>query len=294
MIKDWDFIITDKFEVETQVMSLPKFIKIKNVKPGEPRYMRLRAARVVRLHKFSREKTPHEYYFSELQLYMPFEKEEELEPQSLEKCKEKYDQISHNGKRKVFNVKSVLMEHLESVEDGTEKAQEMLSTCVGDTLDPAKEQEDDDCEEEGIHDYPEFMVKDPGEYNKIENVKKGNIYKIIELYSDDKIEEITRNLDEEQRLVLDIAVAYAKSILKSRKTHQFSQPPLLIIQGGAGSGKSTLIDTVCQQIEKILRKSGDDPNHPYCLKVAYTGTAAANIKGQTLHNAFSFNFGNTF
>ena len=98
MIKDWDFIITYKFEVETQVMSLPKFIKIKNLKPGEPRYMRLRAARVVRLHKLSREKTPHEYYFSELQLYMPFEKEEELEPQSLEKCKGKYEQISeHNG-----------------------------------------------------------------------------------------------------------------------------------------------------------------------------------------------------
>ena len=192
------------------------------------------------------------------------------------------------------DVKCVLMEHLESVEDGTDKAQEMLSTCVGDTLDPAKEQDDDDCEEEGIHDHPEFIVKDPGEYNKIENVKKGNMYKIIELYSDDKIEEITRNLDEEQRMVLDIAVAFAKSILKSRKTHQFSQPPLLIIQGGAGSGKSTLIDAVCQQIEKILRKSGDDPNHPYCLKVAYTGTAAANIKGQTLHSAFSFNFGNTF
>ena len=49
-----------------------------------------------------------------------------------------------------------------------------------------------------------------------------------------------------------------------------------------------------QQIEKILRKSGDDPKNPYCLKVAFTGTAAANILGQTMHSAFSFNFGNSF
>ena len=30
------------------------------------------------------------------------------------------------------------------------------------------------------------------------------------------------------------------------------------------------------------------------IKAAFTGTAAANIKGQTLHNAFTFSFGNEF
>ena len=68
----------------------------------------------------------------------------------------------------------------------------------------------------------------------------------------------------------------------------------MIIQGGAGSGKSTVIDATCQQIEKILRTEGDNPDHPYCIRAAYTGTAASNIQGQTLHSAFSFNFGNTF
>ena len=47
-------------------------------------------------------------------------------------------------------------------------------------------------------------------------------------------------------------------------------------------------------MEKIFRKPGDNPSHPYMLKVAFTGTAAANIKGQTLHSAFSFSFGNEF
>ena len=68
----------------------------------------------------------------------------------------------------------------------------------------------------------------------------------------------------------------------------------MIVEGGAGTGKSTVIDALSQQMEKIFRKSGDDPTHPYIIKCAFTGTAAANIMGQTMHSAFSFNFGNEF
>ena len=47
-------------------------------------------------------------------------------------------------------------------------------------------------------------------------------------------------------------------------------------------------------MERIFRTPGDNPNHPYIITAAFTGTAAAKIKGQTLHSAFSFNFGNEF
>ena len=43
-----------------------------------------------------------------------------------------------------------------------------------------------------------------------------------------------------------------------------------------------------------MRCSGDNPEHPCCIKAAFTGTVAANIKRQTLHSAFSFSFGNEF
>ena len=49
-----------------------------------------------------------------------------------------------------------------------------------------------------------------------------------------------------------------------------------------------------QLTEKILSRSGDSPSHPYIIKAAFTGTAAANIMGQTMHSAFSFNFGNEY
>ena len=47
-----------------------------------------------------------------------------------------------------------------------------------------------------------------------------------------------------------------------------------------------------QWIHLILKKEGDNPDCPYVIVTAPTGTAAANIRGQTLHSALSFNFGN--
>ena len=45
-------------------------------------------------------------------------------------------------------------------------------------------------------------------------------------------------------------------------------------------------------MEFILRKPGDNPEQPYIIRAAFTGTAASNIDGQTLNSAFNFPFGN--
>ena len=45
-----------------------------------------------------------------------------------------------------------------------------------------------------------------------------------------------------------------------------------------------------QWMEKIFPEEGDNPEHTYILVCAPTGTAAADIHGQTLHHSFSFNF----
>ena len=45
---------------------------------------------------------------------------------------------------------------------------------------------------------------------------------------------------------------------------------------------------------KYFRKENDNPEHPYILVCAPTGTTAAVIHGQTLHHSFSFNFGNEY
>ena len=108
---------------------------------------------------------------------------------------------------------------------------------------------------------------------------------------------MTLRLDDEQRRVLDIGVDYAKNLVKAKNTKDgmtSTLVPFVVIQGGAGAGKSNVIDILSQRMEKILRSSGDNPNHPYIVKAAFTGTAAANIEGQTMTSAFSFKFGNEF
>jgi len=99
-------------------------------------------------------------------------------------------------------------------------------------------------------------------------------------------------LDEYQKIALEKAVEYAQNVLIARRTNTaLPEAPMILIHGGAGSGKSTLIDSIFQTLHHLFQKEGDDPDCPYILLSAFTGTAAANIKGQTLHTLFSFNFG---
>ena len=93
-------------------------------------------------------------------------------------------------------------------------------------------------------------------------------------------------------MVLDI-VKYAKDLVKARKMHNpLPKAPLLMEHGGAGAGKSTVIDTIANWTQKILQQAGDNVEQPYIVKTAFTGCAASNIKGHTLHGTFGFSFDN--
>ena len=62
----------------------------------------------------------------------------------------------------------------------------------------------------------------------------------------------------------------------------------LFITGGAGVGKSLLIRTLYQTLHRLLcSELGQNPEDPRILLCAYTGLAAYNIQGSTLHSAFS-------
>ena len=83
---DHDIIITHDFSIKKESYSLPRFISLLNLKPGEPKFMKKRRKRVIRIHKFNSTTQPHEYRFSQLQLYYPFKKEEDLGPDNFETC----------------------------------------------------------------------------------------------------------------------------------------------------------------------------------------------------------------
>ena len=123
-------------------------------------------------------------------------------------------------------------------------------------------------------------------------VSDGYRFKAIDISNEDELYILARRLHPEQRIAFDKVLKYCLQQVMSLAAHLPPPPPIrLIIHGGAGAGKSTVIRAISKWAEKILRKAGDHPNKPRILLAAPTGMAASLIGGTTLHSAFRFNFG---
>ena len=82
-----------------------------------------------------------------------------------------------------------------------------------DILDSALEQDNYECEAVGTTEHPEFAFKDPDDVNSEDNAKRR--YKSIVLADDISLDQMSSQLDKDQRKVFDICIDYAISIKKS-------------------------------------------------------------------------------
>ncbi len=260
---------------------LPKRIALKGeFYPGEPRYMKLRRPLVVRYHKFRKSTESHDYLFSELELFHVFlsEKERVKCMEDFEYCLEIYQRSLEN----INYVRSKTMPFVNHVEDGLEKAEEIYNEDnVAETLDPQADQDNAECEDEGILDQEKFIAFD---YDKLEETyaeKSDALFRRIELNSTDELNQKMLSLDDDQKFVLEIVINYTKQYKRSLLMKVPPPKPLrLKVLGSAGSGKSHLIELICQWVERLLRREGDDLDQPYIVKTAYTGAASCNIGGK--------------
>ena len=147
---------------------------------------------------------------------------------------------------------------------------------------------------EGQTEHPEYLHLDTDGLTEYKDERiPSSLFKSIVIPDMKELRIETQRLDEFQKEVINISVGYAKDIVKSRRDGNSAPKPIyLIVHGGAGAGKSTVISLVSKWCHSILAKDGDDVECPYIIKTAFTGTAASNIEGQTLHTSFSFNFDN--
>ena len=196
------------------------------------------------------------------------------------------------------------MPYLESVEEAQlmyeqskEDEEEDDFEDIGAQLDPENEQELGDAEEEGVLEHPEYAHLDPDQVEDHPNEDGGGVraFKSITIPDPDVLLNQARKLDCQQKNVLRMGITYCRDLVKYKSNHcEKPTPPLVMVHGGAGAGKSTVIHLLSVMMQKILQQPGDDPNYPYVLLTSYTGAAAANINGQTLHSLFGFKFGNAF
>ena len=188
------------------------------------------------------------------------------------------------------------MEHLQDVTEARYFVEEVLKEIdteeTAAAMDPMMTQMNEDCLDEGIKEHPEYLHMNPDVLDDYkDDIPIKSIYRRIEIQPLEILKEKTRCLDKFQRHVVDIAIKFCRDIVKARNaSSKVPSPPFLMVHGGAGAGKSTVINVMAQWVQLILQKEGDDTNFPCVLKVAPTGTAASNIEGQTLHTAFNFSY----
>ena len=269
---------------------------------------------VIRFHKYHHEKDPHEFMYTELLFFRPWRSEEELGYDSFEHCLQLYNDMEANESQQSEDVRRTKLEKMrEKVfpsSSDIEKARAILESLpfpdqrpqhIADQIDPENEMDNLEQMDQSGDEDEEYAGRDPGEMGALVDekgcVSQKGIFQSVSTRPMEDMERSVIQLDPDQRTAFDIIIQYCKSLRKCMGNPKLKRPspPRLIVHGGAGCGKSKLVQDMSQWAEHILRTNDNkDPSRPFVVRAAPTGTAAYNIDGLTFHSAFNFPFGNSF
>jgi hypothetical protein len=202
---------------------------------------------VLRSHQFKIDSQFHEYIYSELLFYLPWHNEDELHSTCLEDCLQLYQ----NKKEIIDEMKTKLFPHKNNVD----YARKMMNLDrdkdfeqVGTNLDGQLDQNNNDDLHEGIHEgtFP-HLDTNLAETEPENILPEKTKYKRVDISDKESMLESTRCLSDDQRIGFDKIIKFCKDLVKQRSNPTLAvKPPLLVIHGGAGAGKSKLIKDICQ------------------------------------------------
>ncbi|XP_051814270.1 EF-hand domain-containing protein D1 isoform X1 [Acanthochromis polyacanthus] len=238
---------------------------------------------VIRYARFSETKAPEKHFRRLLKLYLPHRSDDELNDGGRTSYEEFYksrhdvkDIVEHNRKR--FEGRGAGMDKaLQNVQFGP-----VLNAW--NTFAPEVEAERQEClelrekipeeqDEDAVPDFEDLNVGEP--LPRIEAPR----------LSPDFVRKMFQSLNETQACVF---YAVRQWCLR-RVWGQDPEPFHYFVSGGAGCGKSHVIKCIHEEATRILRqlprfRDAADMSQPTVLLTAFTGTAAFNIAGKTLHS----------
>ena len=228
-------------------------------------------------------------------MYVPWRNEEkDLDAHDYDNCSEEFNSQSH----RIQVIKEKLFPHKNNVEEAravVEEFAEQRPEHMGDVLDPELQKGNEEDSAEGDQPIDELAAREPqgqaDEDSKVYSEK--TIYKRIDISQKGQMLKSVRGLDEDQRFAFDIIIKFIKQLRSSRKSGaKRPKPVLLKIHGGAGSGKSKLINDIAAWVEYWMSVASDkDPERPSVVKASFTGRASALIQGVTLTSGFKLDWG---
>ncbi|XP_061167749.1 uncharacterized protein LOC133176667 [Saccostrea echinata] len=250
---------------------------------------------VERYPRFSVEKTPEKYYQSKLQLFLPHWNGKQLKPPGFDLYETFYENgnVKITGRQVLQSVKLLVdTNHARFAENENVRAeaQETFET-IGEPEDawaslcPETELLRQECSDEKtkLHDSQEHELESIPEMQNETNISDV-LYQIQQNdISRDEILPVLQSLNETQQEVF----YYARDWCLKKIAGEKPEPLHIFITGGAGTGKSHVIKAINYEATRLFARNLSSPDSLAVLLTAFTGTAAFNIGGNTIHHLFS-------
>ncbi|XP_077367827.1 uncharacterized protein LOC144011878 [Festucalex cinctus] len=243
---------------------------------------------IIRFTRFSIKKYPEKYYRTQLKLYLPHRDDSELTSET----EKTYEEFYSAGESMLGRVKAIVDRNRnryegqgKTVDNAIEKMKELRAVLnAWSTFAPEVEVERLECVAERESNP---VQEDPQDEVPAYQDGSAVVLPVVEApkLSPDFVRKMYRSLNETQA-----SVFYAvRDWCLKRISDCHLEPFFYFISGGAGCGKSHVIKCIYQEASKILRqlprfRDEADMSKPAVLLAAFTGTAAYNISGKTLHS----------
>ena len=238
--------------------------------------------RIMRSVRFNKDKDPGNYYREQIMLYTAWRNESRDLLKDFQTYQDRYevakDEIKQN--RKQYENHSDILD---------QAVQDIESEESGNIVAPNAQYRDEQDREIGSKLSELFGCFDPGKDKQHADYDLINDIGIYPKTNDDEELVVRRLKDADfRKLVQSLNVEqneFFYHVLNSVKTDKL--PLRLFLSGGAGVGKSTVTNALYEALIRYLNaQTQNDPDDISVVKVAPTGKAAFNIRGNTLHSAF--------
>ena len=252
---------------------------------------------VIRYARFSEKKDPEKYYGTMLKVFLPYRTDRQLKIPPYDSYESFYQNanVKLPGSQGTTAVKTIVETNRKRYEKGIEIVEQAIR----------------DFQEHGVKEDAWASFAPNSELLQIEALADRQPLDPIEQEEQDDVPEFSRNSNDRAAMPLmqcppisstmlkqmyqNLNQTQAKTFYKVRDwalqlvNNQNPEQFFLFIEGGAGTGKSHLIKCIYNEVTKILRQlptmsEEQDVSKLTVLLTSFTGTAAFNISGNTLHS----------
>ena len=230
---------------DEEIYRLPDLIKLTEVVSGEAPFMKRKTIPyAIRIHK-PKDKNSHEWIYSQVLLYRPFQKESvDLKDAREDKniCEDMFlypanpalieEDTNEIRKSNVIITRRKIMPFIEDVEEGArEQLAAMNTERIAEEIDAENVQNNDECYMIGTDIHPDYEVQHPDFFHEgtTQHATTATSYRRIELWHANEIGMQLCKLDPDQRYVVDLFIKYARTLRLAEKGFcRFPTPPLYI------------------------------------------------------------------